>query len=203
MKHLSLGAALVAGAVMLAWPAASQTAVRQPASLATDMLLANLAPNVDFLDRSSRFALTNSKDGRLKSFAHDEAREQTLAANAIDDWIEARKAPLVADASNNGDAEPPVVSGRSVAIDPPAGAQPAALPADTRLALGEEDLNSLEGLEGKAFDAEYKQKQRDALSQIADDYTAYLANGDDPALLALAKAQLPKIKHRLAEIDRL
>ena len=152
------------------------------ASPATRAFLENATQNVDFLDRSSRFALTNSKSARVHEFAFDQAREQTLAANAIDAYTEA-----VPDA---------LQTGRSVAIDAPA-------TADNRLPLGQEDLNSLEGLTGPEFDSEYKLKQAEALRQVVTDYQAYIAQGDDPALLALASGELPKVERRLALLGKI
>ena len=90
------------------------------------------------------------------------------------------------------------MTGRSVAID--AKGLPAA---DNRLAMGQEDLDSLEGLSGSEFDAEYKAKQADALRQIQSDYQTYLAKGDDPVLLGLANHELPDVQHRLAQLGKL
>jgi predicted outer membrane protein len=85
-------------------------------------------------------------------------------------------------------------------------AVPAPLPpvgsADTRLPRGQEDLDSLEGLEGKAFDADYKDKQKDALQQVETDYSDYVAKGNDPTLLAIAKRELPLVRKRLAALAR-
>ena len=52
--------------------------------------------------------------------------------------------------------------------------------------VGQEDLDNLEGLKGKDFDAVYKARQAAALGQLQDLYTAYAANGDDPKLVAIA-----------------
>ena len=168
MNIVKLGAALVAGTLSFAACITAASA----ASPATSAFLTNVTQNVDFLDRSSRFALTNSKTPRLHAFAFSQAREQTLAANAIDAYTETAKDVLP--------------TGRS-----------AAEVADTRLPLGQEDLNSLEGLTGSAFDAEYKAKQLDALRQVVSDYQTYLASGDDPTLRAIAGRELPKAKRRL------
>jgi predicted outer membrane protein len=209
MKHLKISSLMMTGALLLA--AAQGPA--HAASVATNLFLNNLVPNVDFLDRASRFALENSKDARLRAFAHDEAAEQTNAANAVDDWITADKAAMVATTAPATMAPATtapalnaegLATGRSVAIDRPAPKAAAApLPTDPRLAMGQEDLDSLEGLEGKDFDTEYKRKQRDALGQIETDYRTYLSQGDDPALLSIAKSELPKIEKRIAELGKL
>jgi predicted outer membrane protein len=202
MNVLKPGAMIIMGVIFVGGaqlPAAA-------ASPITDAFLSNLVPNVDFLDRSSRFALQNSKNTRIRDFAHAEAREQTLAANALDDWIEADKAvaapQTVASAPATSDA---VTTGRSVAVDGPVtqGAPAQAPVADNRLHLGQEDLDSLEGLEGGEFDSLYKTKQLDALTQIQTDYEDYLVKGDNPALRDMASKELPKIKLRLGALRKL
>ena len=171
MATVKLSAALAACALFFAASGASA------ASPATTSFLTNVSQNVDFLDRSSRFALTNSKAARVHSFAFSEAREQTLAANAIDGYAEAAKDALA--------------TGRSAATE------------DARLPLGQEDLDSLEGLTGPAFDTEYKAKQLDALRQVVADYETYIARGDDPVLLAIAGRELPKAKRRLELLGKI
>lgn len=154
------------------------------ASASTEAFLANVAPNVDFLDRSSRMALQNSKSPRLKDFARSQATTQTLAANAIFDV-----------SSKLADA--PVQSGRSVAT----GTMAASV--DARLPLGQEDLDSIEGLNGIEFDEAFRAKQRDALLQIQSDYETYLASGDDPALKAIAAKELPEVRKKLATLSKI
>ena len=185
MIRSTLGAALVAAALSLAAAPASA------ASLMTDAFLTNANQNIDFLDRSSRFALDNSENGKLKSYAHDEARDQTLTANAIDAWI-----------TTDLGAQCGVATGRSVAIDA------SASPDTKRIAamsptVGQEDLDNLEGLKGKDFDGIYKARQTVALVQLQDLYTAYAAYGDDPKLVAMAKRELPIIKRSIMELGRL
>lgn len=161
------------------------------ASAVTDAFMANLTPNVDFLDRSSRFALTNSKSVKLKTFAHKEAADQTLTANALYDWSQTGGATAVAT------ADLPLQTGRSVAT---AGQTPIV---DNRLPAGQEDLDLLGGLDGKEFDDTYKAKQVVALQQVEADYKDYIAKGDDPILLAIASRELPKVERALAEIGKL
>ena len=179
----TLGAALVAAAFSLAAPGTASAA-----SLLTDAFLTNANQDIDFLDRSSRFALDNSKSAKVKAFAHDQARDQTLTANKIDDWIQA-------------DLGGQVATGRSVALD---NASPEAKAvAEMKPLTGQEDLDNLEGLTGKDFDDVYKARQKLALGQLKDLYVVYATSGDDPKLAAIAKSELPKINHRLAELDRL
>ena len=178
MTFAKLGAAFFAAAISLAAHSAAHAA-----SPATERFLANLSPNVDFLDQSSRFALTNSKSARVHDFARAQAREQTLAANALDEWREASKAT-----APGGE---PLQTGRSVAT------------IDQRLPMGQEDLDSLEGLNGGDFDEQYRAKQRDALRQVEADYQDYIARGDDPVLLALASRELPKVRQRITLLGRI
>ncbi len=154
------------------------------ASSSTEAFLANVTANVDFLDRSSRMALENSKSTKVKEFARVQAKDQTLAANALYDVTS--KAP----------AEP-LQTGRSVAI---AGQ---AVPAvDNRLPLGQEDLDSIEGLNGIEFDEAYRAKQRDALLQVQADYEMYIAAGDDAALKEIATQELPKVKKQISALGK-
>ena len=187
MNIAKLGAALLAATVSLAAFEVATPALA--ASVQTEMFLDNLAPNVDFLDQSSRFALTNSKSGKVHDFARVQAREQTLAANALDEWREVRKAAAP--------AGEPLQTGRSAAVDGQG------VPVDQRMPLGKEELDSLEGLEGSAFDQQYRAKQRKALIQVEADYQGYIAHGDDPVLLAMASRELPKVRQRLAALGRI
>ncbi len=176
MKTAKFSAAVITVAVSLV----SLNGAAYAASPATQAFLENVTQNVDFLDRSSRFALTNSKGARVHDFAFNEAREQTLAANAIDAYIDTAKDALQ--------------TGRSAAVD---------TQADSRLAMGQEDLNSLEGLAGQEFDSQYRDKQAEALKQVIADYQSYIANGDDPALLSIATRELPKAQRRLILLGKI
>lgn len=180
MKIIKSTALLVSGFILVAGAAAQAHA----ASPSTEAFLANVTANVDFLDRSSRMALENSKSTKVKEFARSQAKAQTLAANAIYDVTS--KAP----------AEP-LQTGRSVAI----AGQDAPI-VDNRLPLGQEDLDSIEGLNGIEFDEAFRAKQRDALLQVQTDYETYLATGDDAALKAIAAQELPKVKKQIAALGK-
>lgn len=188
MSIAKFGAVIITGVMLMVGAHAPAFA----ASIATNVLLNNIVPNVDFLDRSSRMATANSKNPRVKAYALGTAKEQTLAANAVDAWIEADKRPVVADASDTA----PIVTGRSAAVEGPQAA-------DMRLPMGQEDLDRIEGLEGKDFDDLYKAKQLDALTQVQQSYEDYLARGDDPVLRKVAAKELPRIKQRLAMLKKL
>ena len=156
------------------------------ASPATEAFLANVMPNVDFLDRSSRMALENSKSARVKEFARGQAADQTVAANALYDITKGAPAAMEQ-----------LQTGRSVAVD--GQVRPII---DNRLPLGQEDLDSIEGLNGIEFDEAFRAKQRDALNQVKTDYETYLATGDDPALKAVAAKELPKVKKQIAALTK-
>lgn len=182
MNIVKSSALLIAGFVSVA----CMTAPARAASPLTESFLANVMPNVDFLDRSSRMALDNSKSVRVKEFAHNQAAQQTVAANALYDVTKGAPAAMEQ-----------LQTGRSVALD---GHQ--AVAADNRLPLGQEDLDSIEGLTGIEFDEAFRAKQRDALNQIKTDYETYLARGDDPALKAIAAKELPLVKDKIAALAK-
>ena len=183
----ALGAALLAAATTLAAPASA-------ASLMTDAFLTNANQDIDFLDRASRFALDNSKSAKVKAFAHDQARDQTLAANKIGDWIQADLGPQT--------GSDKLATGRSVAVGNSASPTARAMASMTP-PVGQEDIDNLEGLSGKDFDDIYKAREKVTLEQLRDLYTAYAASGDDATLVAISNRELPKIKHQIAELGRL
>ena len=191
------------------------------ASPATDAFVANVHPNVDFLDNASRLALKVSSSAKLRGFARSEATDQTLAGNQLVAWTQTQTpggivaatgaAPVdgaVAIAATaptdvvNGVGD--VLTGRSVAIDTPVVAAPLTVtrtPAPgTLLPSQQTDMDRLSTMSGKRFDAFYVTTQKDALRQLATLYTDYAANGDDPALRAMAARQLPIVKQRLEQL---
>ena len=180
MNIIKSTALLASGFILLA--GASMPA--RAASANTEAFLANVTANVDFLDRSSRMALENSKSVKIKDFARGQAKDQTLAANAIFDVTQKMSVE-------------PLQTGRSVAV----GGQTAQV-VDSRLPLGQEDLDSLEGQNGIEFDEAFRAKQRDALLQVQSDYETYLATGDDAALKVIAVKELPKVRKQLAALGK-
>ena len=229
MYRSALLAGVVASASLfaLAGPAAA-------ASPATDAFVANVRPNVNYLDDSSRLALDKSKSPAVRALAHREAMEQTIAGNSLVAWTQTNTvrgedvalgrplpgtaAPLgpvtdlaalplgvVGDVTNGvGD----LVTGRSVAIDRPLTVTPnidrdaptlggQLLPADAK------DLDRLRGMSGHEFDALYRSTQLDSLRQLSVLYRDYAASGDDLALQALARRELPWINARIVELRKL
>ena len=180
MKIAISTAALVSAFIL----SGASIAPARAASPNTEAFLSNVTANVDFLDRSSRLALGNSESVKVKDFARGQAKDQTLAANAIYDVTQKMSAE-------------PLQTGRSVAVAGQTGQV-----VDNRLPLGQEDLDSIEGLNGIEFDEAFRAKQRDALLQVRSDYETYLATGDDAALKAIAAKELPKVKKQLAALGK-
>jgi len=65
------------------------------------------------------------------------------------------------------------------------------------------DLQRLSQLNGPQFDALYRSTQFDSLRQLATLYSDYAVRGDDPGLRSLARSELPKVKKRIWEIERI
>lgn len=228
MSKTGMAALFAASTFVLAGAASPAFA----ASPMTGAFVANARANVDFLDSASRLALTQSDSASVRSFARHEAREQTIAGNSLVAFSEANPPPVVAtgpvigpdggllgpvagvatlplDVAANvttsvGNNVDNVITGRSVAIDnplaPPMAAAPMPMPAD-RAATA--DLDRLRGLHGRDFNVLYRSSQRDALNQLRVLYSDYMQNGDDAALRAMARRELPKINRDLRELDRI
>ena len=227
MKNSALLAGLVASVSLLALAGSAAAA-----SPATDAFVANVRPNVDYLDDSSRLALDKSKSPAVRAFAHREAMEQTVAGNSLVAWTQTNTVrgedvalghplpgtgavPLAGLAAVPlgvvGDVTSGVgdlATGRSVAIDRPLTVTPnvnrdaptlggALLPSDAK------DLDRLRNVSGREFDALYRSTQLDALRQLSVLYRDYAASGDDPALQALARRELPRVNARIVELRKL
>ncbi len=83
MTRSKLTLLLASGCLLLGTAAAPALA----ASANTDAFVTNARPNVNFLDTASRLALDKASP-RLHAFAHEEAEEQTIAANAFVAWAQ-------------------------------------------------------------------------------------------------------------------
>ena len=193
MKSSVLTSALAVGA-LLAF-AAQSPAAADPTI--TEAFLANVKPNVAFLEQSSQLALVRSKGAAheaMRAYAQGELTDAMTTAVALDDSQAVRVASIVP--ANNQD----VSMGRSVAIAPASGLGQAA---NGRSPMGPKDVDGLTRLSGRAFFDAFWLKQVDALSQLRADYEDYAQNGDDAALVAMAKRRLPDVEHRLALLSKL
>lgn len=194
MNISKISIALCAGLALTTLASAPASA----ASATTAAFLSNLGSNVDFLDRSSRTALDHSSAAAVRSFARAEAQEAAKVASALGDAMPADYASKVAAVDADG-----LLTGRSVAVDEVAGGETGGIAANGRSPLGRAELTQLMGTTGASFDNLYWEMQLDALSQIESDYRTYIASGDDAALVALSKRELPKIMKRLVDLTKI
>ena len=189
MKVLKLGVAVTALVVMAFAPA-------KAASPITEAFLANVRPNVEFLDRSSKLATERSASAAVREYAQGEMADAINTATLIERWAPARIA--VASAAPDANA---LITGRSVSVDGLTGGMGQA--ANGRSPMGDKDLDALAKLSGKKFLDAFWLKQLDALSQLRADYRAYADDGDDAALVAMAQRALPEVEHRLALLSKI
>jgi len=168
--------------------------------------IANAMPDVNFLDSASRMAVDKASRPAIRRFAYNLAAQQTIAGNAMTAWAE---------------TDGPLMTGRS-AYDPILGL--ATLPINVILGVGNaltggsivaardgralsrsqaDDLARLSTAQGRDFDALYVQTQRDALLQLETIYSDYAVRGPDPGLRSLAQTELPEVRRRLADLNRI
>ncbi len=199
-RHLAAG--VLAGTCL--WVSHASAATRL-----TDAFVANVKPNVDFLDKASRLALQRSPDRAVKAYAQDVAARETIVENSIVAWWQTNTPeganaalgtaapistpdPLAPLGRLAGDVEGMVSSGlstgRSIAVDHPT---PAAAPAPKPLLPSQEaDYETLKTLHGRRFEAFYKLTQRNALRQLVAMYRDYASSGDDSSLRSISTLQL-------------
>ena len=219
-KFLSLAAA---GALLVAG-AATPASAGSPMS---DAFVANVRPNVIFLDVSSRLAMDKSPSRAVRQFAHTEAKEQTIAANSITAWTQISTyrgeavalggapyysplAPVAVPVDVAAATTASILTGRSVAVDTPLTVTPVGVMSTVGPTVGSQllpaqrdDLARLMSQTGSSFNGLYKSTQLDGLLQLSTLYSDYARNGDDPALRDLANSELPKISQRIRELRRL
>ena len=172
----------------------AQSPVR--ASPMTEAFLANVKPNVDFLDRSSRLAAGRANDETVRSYARAEATDAVRMAGMLKGVASQGGNTAVASADSAV-----LMTGRSVAVDGPTGGLGQS--ANGRQPLGDIDLGSLARLSGRKFNDAFWVAQVDALSQLRADYQAYIDDGDDAALIAMAKRELGDVEGRLAALSKI
>jgi predicted outer membrane protein len=177
-------------------------------SAKTAGFVANVVPNVNFLNEASRLALSNSGNVRVRQIAHRVASQETLAGNAMTAWAETNP-PIMTGRSAYGGALSPITGLPATPINIiignglTAGAIVASSDGHILLRSQADDLARLSALQGRDFDSLYKQTQIDALQQLAMVYGDYAAGGDDPALVAFAARELPKTRARILELNRI
>ena len=190
LRSLALGGLF---AVALAPAAHAQSTVR--ASPMTEAFLANVTPNVDFLDRSSRLAAERTGDAAVRSYARTEASDAVRVAELLKGVApQGRTAVASADSAV-------LMTGRSVAVDGPTGGLGQS--ANGRQPLGNAEVDTLAKLTGRKFNDAFWVAQVDALSQLRADYQAYIDDGDDAALIAMAKRELRGVEGRLAALSKI
>ena len=156
------------------------------ASTVTEAFLANVKPNLAFLDASGRLAADRAKAPAVRTYAQGGAAEAATVADALD-----HRPVMVADAG--------VITGRSVAAAQDGLGQAA----NGRQPLGRADLDGLAKLSGRKFLDAFWLKQLDALSQLRADYQSYAERGDDPALVAMAQRELRAVERRLTLLTKI
>ena len=58
-------------------------------------------------------------------------------------------------------------------------------------------------MSGREFDALYRSTQLESLRQLSVFYRHYAVSGDDQALQALARRELPRVNARIVELRKL
>ena len=227
-KSLALAGIATTSVLLLAGISTSAFA----ASAMSEAFVANVRPNVDYLDLSSRAALDQSSSPAIRSFAYSEAKEQTITGNSLVAWTQtntARGEAVALGSPVTGPLAPvtdlavlplnvatgvttgvttgvgDVLTGRSVAVDAPLVVTPAPQPpvGSQLLPSEQDDLARLKTMNSHDFNVLYKSTQLDALRQLATLYRDYERDGDDPALRAIAARELPRVTRRIAELRRL
>lgn len=213
----------VYGATVAAFTIFVSMAPAANADQLTDAFVANVKPNVDFLDKSSRLAVERAPTRSVRSYAERTAVNQTIVANSIVAWWQSSTsegagaalgtppvgsaADLGAQLDRAGDdfqkafADGGLQVGRSVGV---AQGRPSA-PVERRplIPAQQDDLARLSQLHGRRFTAFYVVTQRDALRQLAALYRNYAVRGADPALRSVSIRQLEKVNEALVELGRL
>jgi predicted outer membrane protein len=202
-----------AGAIVDA-PLAAATApvaiVTSPAiqTSRTAAFVDNAMPNINFLNDSSRMALDHSGDPAIRRFAHRIAVDQTIAGNSMTAWADTNPLLLTGRSAYAGDpitglATLPINAVISVGSAVTGGTIVASNDGRALLSSEAQDLSRLSALNGPEFDRLYRATERDSLRQLITLYSDYAVNGDDPGLRSLARSQLPILRMRLSEINRI
>jgi predicted outer membrane protein len=197
-----------AGAIVDAPVAAVGVTVPVVQTSRTAAFVANAMPNINFLNDASRMALDHSGNPAIRRFAHKIAVDQTIAGNSMTAWANTNASIVTGRSAYRGD---PITGLATLPIDTVVGVGNAVTGGgvvaanDGRALVGSQaqDLSRLSALNGPEFDSFYRVTQRDSLRQLITLYSDYAVNGDDPGLRSLARSQLPGLRMRLSEINRI
>ena len=172
----TLSAAALAGALVAAGAGPAMAV-----SSRTKDYIANVQPNINYLNAASRLALTRSPSPRLRGFAHRVALNQTIAGNSVVAWEQLNSYTPGHQGGRNG-SDNGAQEGRSSASGSNGSGSNAnvgrLLPSDSK------DLDRLQSRQGHSFDALYRTTQLDSLRQLTTLYRGYIDRGDDDNLRA-------------------
>jgi len=175
----------------------------------TAAFVTNAMANINFINDASRMALERSGNPAIRRVAYRLADEQTIAGNSMTAWADT-SAPLMTGRSAY-DPNNPIAGLVSLPFNVVAGTGNmltggnfvASSDGRTLLSAQADDLSRLSAMNGPDFNQLYRSTQLDSLHQLVTLYTDYAINGDDPGLRALARSELPKIKMRIHELNRI
>ena len=157
----------------------------------TEAFLANVRPNVDFLERSSRLATEHAGDVAVRAYARSEASDAVRSASLLKG-----AAPRGSTAVASADSAV-LMTGRSVAVDGPTGGLGQS--ANGRQPLGDADVATLTKLGGRQFNDAFW------IAQVATGAKAFSSNPvlGSRRLNALGlHAARQDVAHRLAALRR-
>ena len=192
LTYAALGRALVASALTFT------IAPSFAASGTTDIYLANVKLNVEYLEGSSRLAAKNAQSAEIKNFATGTMRHQGDVIAALDGWRAKTEGATPIDV-----ASVEMQTGRSTfdaTIDPGKFAAPAGI--GVLMPAATVTLGQLSAMTGETFDATYKATQSTALKRLAGFYEAYSHNGDDATLRDMARGELAEVRAEIAALDK-
>jgi predicted outer membrane protein len=209
LAALSLAAATSVAAIALPSAATAQIyfapGYTASASPTTVRFVAVSTTTSNFIDQGSRMAIDLSPNPGIRGFARQAVNEENRTHNAMTAWA---------------DVAQPMLSGRSVYATGVVGAPlvPLGFVVNTGLAaVGERVvatsdgtavtadqaamLNQLSALRGRDFDGAYLRQQIDAHQRLIAAYQTYATTGDDPALQAMARAEIPRLQSDLRRLN--
>ena len=171
---------------------------RAETSSITDAFVAATTSAYALLQRSDALASAEADSSRLRAFAHQDETRAAAAAEALLSWSQAEQR------ANRAAAQTPTIDGLGPLLYP---FDAVVLPLDVHgFRTSEVDratIAQLGALRGTNFDALYISTHAVALHRLAESYTDYIKNGDDPALRLLSVRNLPVVRRLLVDIRSL